>query len=172
MLLKFYLDILLQPDLGTSAVYIFLRLFFQQLIAFVQILTHLPNQRLIHPSLIGNVSDVSLNCEIYFQSIYNSSAPLEDVLELYYMLPYIQRMRVHPWDECITYNWPAATLSRFLQGSRFSLPLSGSECRATGAQDQLPTSQDTSDLLYLQGFLCVRHELCICFANFLQCTFS
>lgn len=88
------------------------------------------------------------------------------------MLPYVQRMRVHPWDECVTYNWLAAKLSHFLQGSRFSLLLSGSEYRATGAQDQLPTSQDTSDLLYLQGFLCVRHGLRICFANFLQCTFS
>ena len=60
------------------------------------------------------------------------------------MLPYVQRMRVHPWDECVTYNWLAAKLSHFLQGSRFSLLLSGSEYRATGAQDQLPTSQDTS----------------------------
>ena len=56
------------------------------------------------------------------------------------MLPYVQRMRVHPWDECVTYNWLAAKLSHFLQGSRFSLLLSGSEYRATGAQDQLPTS--------------------------------
>ena len=106
----------------------------------MEILAHFPNQSIIHPSLIGSISDVSLNCEIYCQNIYKSRAPLENVLELYYMLPYVQRMRVHPWDECVTYKCLAAKLSHFLQGSRFSLLLSGSECRATGAQDQLPTS--------------------------------
>ena len=58
--------------LGNQCSMYFSKPFFQKLIDFVQILTHLPNQSIIHPSLIGNVSDVSLNCEVYFQSIYNS----------------------------------------------------------------------------------------------------
>lgn len=72
--LRNLLDIFLLPDLGTMAMYkspvlVCFFIFSQQLIDFMEILPHLLKQSIMHLSLLGNVSALSMNHGIYFQNI-------------------------------------------------------------------------------------------------------